>query len=217
MSESETTLGTLLAPDGDATRRLLEHAGVDGAFGALAREAVESFLPDVARELAARVREVLEVPVPEVLASAWGRSVELLKYRDPERYPPEKVSIVPLATHTVTSRHRPRVEVEVNGVLPTPVTLRLELEVELTAEVEGAKIAIQAGKIRKLFAGTVHLEGTLSFEGEEITSAERDVSIPGEIRLGDGIAIAPTIALGDVPIAAAPPAEAAAPPPPAGG
>jgi hypothetical protein len=203
---------------------VLEAVGADEAFAGVAKQAVESFLPDLGAELIARIRDVLNVPVPGVVAAAWSRSVDLLKYRDPERYPPEKVSVVPLATHTVKSRHKPAVEVEVSGVLPTPVKLRLALDVELTAKVEGAKIAIQAGKIRKLMGGTLHLTGTLFAGDHQIGSGTRTIQIPGELSLGEGIAIAPAISLGEgVPIAGKPEAAPAAvpagephPPAPAG-
>jgi hypothetical protein len=221
MSENVTTLGSLLVPEDAAPRKLLEAAGADDAFAGVAKQAVESFLPDLGPQLMARLREVLDVPVPDVLAGAWGRSVDLLKYRDPERYPAEKVSLVPLAPHTVNSRHRPTMEVEVSGVLPTPVTLRLALDVELTAKVEGAKIAIQGGKIRKLMGGTLHLTGTLFAGDHEIGSGERTVRIPGEVRLGEGIPIVPAIPIpAGMPFAGKPAATAPTqephPPTPAG-
>jgi hypothetical protein len=212
MSEDVTTLGSLLAPEGDATKRLLLAAGKSDGFAVMTREVLQSVLPDVAPEVEARLREVLNVPIPDLLAGAWGRYVDLLKFRDPERYPPEKVSVVGLAAHTVRSRHRPAVEIEVAGVLPTPVTLRLEFDVELSATIDGAKIAIQGGRIRKVLGGTADLTGTLFCAGEQIVSRERTVKLPGEVSLGAGVPIAPAIALGhDVPIAAPPaPATAAA-------
>jgi len=205
MSEQVTTLGSLLVPEDAAPREVLEAVGADQAFAGVAKQAVESFLPELGAELMARIREVLDVPVPDVVAGAWGRSVDLLKYRDAERYPPERVSVVPLAPHTVSSRHKPSVEVEVSGVLPTPVKLRLALDVELTAKVEGAKITIQAGRIRKLMGGTMHLTGTLFAGDHQIGSGKRTVRIPGEVSLGEGIAIAPAIPLGTAtPIAGKP-------------
>lgn len=209
MSEEVTTLGSLLAPEGDATKRLLVAAGKSEGVAEVTRQALSSVLPDLAPEVTSRMREVLDVPVPELLAGAWGRYVDLLKFRDAERYPPEKVSVVGLAAHTVRSRHRPCIEIEVSGVLPAPVTLRLELEVELSAKIDGAKIAIQGGKIRKLLGGVADLTGTLICAGEEITTARRKMNIPGEVSLGAGVPIAPAIALGqDVPIAAPPPKPA---------
>lgn len=211
MSEEVTTLGSLLAPEGDATKRLLLAAGKSEGVAEVTRQALSSVLPDLAPEVGARLREVLNVPVPDLLAGAWGRYVDLLKFRDAERYPPEKVSVVGLAAHTVRSRHRPCVEIEVAGVLPTPVMLRLEFEVELSAKIEGAKVAIQGGKIRKVLGGTADMVGTLFCAGEEIVTQKRKMNIPGEVSLGAGVPIAPAISLGqDVPIAAAPnPAVAA--------
>jgi hypothetical protein len=212
------TLGSLLAPDRSAAAQILKESGADQAFAGLAREVVERLLPYVRPELVERIRAVLDVPVSDILAGAWGRSLELLQYRDPERYPPEKVSIVPLAEHTVDSRHQPVVEVEVSGVAPAPITLRLKLDVRLKAKVKGVKIVIQGGKIRKLLAGTVDAEGTLFVREHEITSARRAFALPGEIVLRDGIAIAPAIALGEgVGVAGVPASTEAAAPPPANG
>ena len=74
MSEQVTTLGSLLVPEDAAPRKLLEAAGADDAFAGVAKQAVESFLPDLGPQLMARLREVLDVPVPDVLAETMPRA-----------------------------------------------------------------------------------------------------------------------------------------------
>lgn len=204
MSETVPTVGSALALDRAAAERLIDAAAPEEA-GGLSRQAVAAVLRDVWSEVAGRVAEALDVPLPDVLAGAWSRAHELAQYRDPERYPPDQVNTVPLAAHTVVSSHRPHVELEIRGLGAAAIHLRLELEVELSARVNGARLAIRAGRIERLLAGTVDLVARLGCRG--VAVAERDLSftLPGAVSFGQGIPLSPAIPLGsEIPIAAAP-------------
>jgi hypothetical protein len=211
MSETVATLGSALALDRAETERLIGAGARGSGFAGIAQDVLASLLPDIWSEVAARVRLVIDVPIPGILGAGWSRYVDLLKFCDAERYPPDRVSLVPLAAHTVRSRHRPHVEIEVSGVVPVPVTLRLGFQVDVAADVQGAKLAIQGGRIVKLLGGTVGLKAALSCEGERIVERESALTLPGEHSFGEGIPIAPAIPLRDVVIAgvapAAPPEE----------
>ncbi|HEU0052616.1 MAG TPA: hypothetical protein VFQ39_05540 [Longimicrobium sp.] len=203
MSDAVPTVGGALALDREETKRLIDAAAhAEEGSGGLGREALNGALAGVWSEVAARVAEALDVPIPEVLAGGWSRAHELLRYRDPERYPREVVSTVPLATHTVVSSHQPRVELEVRGITPAPLTLRLEFQVDLEATVEGAALAIRAGRIEKLVAGTIGVAARLSVRGVAIAQRTGEFTLPGAFAFAEGIPIAPAIPLGTaIPIA----------------
>lgn len=205
MSENTTTLGNALALDRADTEALVKAAGAKQALGELPAQILASLLESAWREIAERLDEALDLPVPNLLAGAWGRYTDLWKYCDPEAYPPQKVSVVSLAKHTVRSVHRPAVEVEVSGAA-VPVKLRIELQVDLAAEVEGAKLSIQAGKIRKLLCGTIDFSAKLSYDGQEIKKAKRALTLPGTLSFGEGIPILPVVRVDQ---AVVPPAVAA--------
>jgi hypothetical protein len=192
MSEKTTTLGSALALDRADAETLVKAAGAKQALGEVPAQILASLLEGAWREIAERVDEALDLPVPDLLAGAWARYTDLWKYCDPDAYPPGKVSVVSLAKHTVRSVHRPAVEVEVSGAA-VPVRLRIELQVDLTAGVEGARLSIQAGKIRKLICGTVDFTATLSYDEQEIKKVKHTLTLPGTVSFGEGIPILPVV------------------------
>src|SRR6202008_3593669 len=184
---------------GDA---LLEAAGGGEAMQALpvpVRDAVGG----IGEQLSEGLREALGEPFADVLGGAWGRYADLWKFCDRKAYPPEKVSVVTLAEHRITSTHQPYVDVELSAILPTPVRLRLSLRVDLEANVQGARLTIRDGRIRKLHAANVSFSGKMSCEGKEILVRDGTLKIERGIAFGgEGIPIRPGLELGEkVPIA----------------
>jgi hypothetical protein len=112
-------------------------------------------LGGVAEQLAA----ALSVSVPRMLAGAWNRYRVLQKYADPKRA--NEVALVPLAKHTVKSRHTPSVEVVVNEARIGKIDFVVAVELEL----EGAVLKIQGGKITEIQVASCKGKGTLTCEG----------------------------------------------------
>jgi hypothetical protein len=201
MSSAVPTVGSALALDREATERLIDAAAPEEA-GGLTRQALKGALAGVWSEVADRVCEALDVSIPDVLAGGWSRAHELMRYRDPERYPRDAVSTVPLASHSVVSSHQPRVELEVRGITPAPLRLRLRLQADIEAAVDGAQLAVRAGRIERLLCGTIGIAATLSCGGVVIVRRKTDFKLPGAFSFGEGIPIAPAIPLGaGIPIA----------------
>ena len=199
---SDMTVGSALALNREETERLIEAAVHPDENAGVTRQALNGVLASVWSEVAARIGEALDVPLPDVLAGGWSRAHELMQYRDPERYPRDTVSTVPLADHRVVSTHQPRVELQVRGITPAPITLRLEVQVDLEAAVDGAVLAIRAGRIEKLLAGEVDLSARMSVRGVVIAQRKAGFKLPGAFSFGEGIPIAPAIPLGtSIPIA----------------
>ncbi|MDM7915948.1 MAG: hypothetical protein ACE15D_14990 [Candidatus Eisenbacteria bacterium] len=103
------------------------------------------FLPTAAARVAEALLELLDVPLPEILKSAWGEYEALLPYTDPKRYPPDRTVRVSLGTHTVRSSWKPRIELLVDGdvvhTLPCAVTVLLRFD--------GVDLWIRGGAIRE--------------------------------------------------------------------
>lgn len=94
---------------------------------------------------------LLDIPLRDVIVRAWNEGKLFQKYLDPEHYDPEEVITITLKKHEVTSKHRPKIDVELNG--RTIDSLHFELDIALT--LEGIMLDIQGGNIRKIRAGRV--------------------------------------------------------------
>ncbi len=162
------------------------------AWASTLRRTLEDAHPAVGAGAVGRVlemlREALAVPIPDVLVSAWRRYEPFRKYVDPEAYPPDTESEVPLATHTARSTLTPQVDVLVGGAVVA--TLRFEVEVAMT--LEGAAVRIRNGRFMGVRTGDCTVEAEVSFAGETLARVDpRPEELPGGISFGEGFLIDP--------------------------
>lgn len=168
------------AADLEATLR--EHVG-----RAPGRPGVVANVFGLAAEAAAgKLREALDVDLIELIAGAWLKIEAVREYRDPSRYPPGKVAVVPLAQHDIVSTHDAVIDAEVAGV-PLP---ELRLKVELTARFKSVALSIEGGRVVAIAPGEcaviVRLKYGAKLLKEQSTPA---LQLPGRISLGEGLAI----------------------------
>lgn len=184
-------------PDtGTAIARLLQqHEALNpvaGAFGGLARAGREA----VGREVGTVVSGLLEVDFGQVAVGAWRKHAALTAAARRTAAAPGSEEIVELATHRVTSTHRPHVEIAVDDV---PVeTLRVELTIEFL--IRALVAVVSHGDLVALEAGQCDATVRLCVEGQEIIARQAQVNLPGACRLGDGISLLPTPTAADTPI-----------------
>jgi hypothetical protein len=137
-------------------------------------------------EVFRKTEELLKISLLDVAPRAWAQARELARYRDPERYPPEKSSIVPLAEHKIRSRHQPHLEIRINE---QPAG-RISFEIQIRLALKGLRLHIQAGRIKRIDTGECRVEGSLSCEGHLLArQASRRLELPGSLDLGEGIEI----------------------------
>jgi hypothetical protein len=135
-----------------------------------------------------KLKDLLDVGIPDILVSAWNRYRILLKYLDREKYPPNESFLVPLAEHCITSEHHPFVEILVND---QPVG-KIGFDIKVALTLEGIILKIQDGKIKEIFTGTCKGKGTISCDNIVILEEKTEsVPLPGSIDLGQGIPIVP--------------------------
>ena len=139
------------------------------------------------QELAlSRVEDLLDISLADVFRRAWNKSVELKRFRDQEKYPPNKTFIVPLVEHKIHSHHRPYLEISLNQQLIG----RLDFDVQLEMALKGIRLHIKNGRIQKSDIGEIHGKGALYCEGFLLVQRETEkIEIPGKIDLGQGIEI----------------------------
>lgn len=191
MLESGRTLAQLLAlPAGGlpagALSVLAESARMSTLKGLLLKQVTGVPWGNVLSECGRKVGDLLDIDPVDLMIKAWRQYGALVKYADPEKYPPEEVSLVPLAEHTVESEFHPYLEVVVNN---QPVA-KIVFDVSVALELKGLILKIQGGRIKAIETGSVGGKGSISVEGVALVEKEFEPeSLPGTINLGEGIAI----------------------------
>ena len=154
-----------------------------------------------------RVAAIFATPLPHVLAQGWSTFEECRAFCDPERYPPDEVSTVELAAHTVRWTYAPAVEVRADGPAGQGVPVaELAFRVEVEVGMRGGLLVIQDGRFIRVDTAELDVRGSLFVEDFIVATCETSLQVPGSLRFGEsGIPICPDRA------APAPPARISVP------
>lgn len=134
------------------------------------------------------VKQMLDVPIGNLIVGAWATARTLAKYSDDRQHPPEEIVLLPLKEHTIKSAHKPSIDVVVNDQSIEAVTFDLDLALTL----QGAMLKIQAGRIRELHVGQCAGRGTLKCGATVLVERKtRTVRLPGVLTFPNGVPIRP--------------------------
>lgn len=138
------------------------------------------------QRIAPEVKNLPPIDVPAIAVAAWNQYRTFQAYADPAKYPPDSTIPVPLLEHTITSTHRPSIEVLLNGKRVWQITFELELSFVLTASV-----AIRAGTIVEIrLLDECRAEGSLKWAGVLLAQREtKPLDLGPVISLKNGIPI----------------------------
>ena len=126
------------------------------------------------------LKGVLSTSIADIVAGGWVHYRELRKARGKKKHPPEEVVLVPVGKHSISSSHRPRLELTVNGA-PLPKGA-IEFEVEFRLDVIGATLTVQGGAIREIRVGSCTGSGTLKYHNAVLAeNKSRALRLPGVI------------------------------------
>lgn len=142
-------------------------------------------LADVEKEMGKAYRRALNVKLIDIFAGAWSGVMAVAELGDTTKYPPGEKHFVPLANHRITSDHRPKVEVLVDGMLLVSLTL----DVNLQAQFEAAVLEVEGGHIHAIKPGNCMATASVSCRGVPIATSSRRLSLPSEIELRPPFAI----------------------------
>ena len=125
----------------------------------------------------------LRAPLSAILVTAWNAREEIRKFGDAARFSVNEVHEVWLREHTVRETFKPTVDVRFGGV-PLP---KLVFHATLSAQVHGAVLLIRDGRITHVKLGEVTTTGDLALGQAPISHELRAWSLPGLLKLGDGL------------------------------
>ena len=121
-------------------------------------------MPDVAEKLC----ELFDVPLPDLFWMSWKKSDELRTLLAESKQKPEATNSLELMEHTIVSEHHPYIEVRIRSM---PVK-KLEFTVKLSFKLEGFVLKIKAGEIEEILTGRCTAEGKILYEGLAIVEKE---------------------------------------------
>lgn len=132
------------------------------------------------------VDKLLDVDLSEILLRAWKNTHDLSKYRDAEKYPAEKSFLAPLLEHTISSKHKPEIVIELEPLFKKTISFDITLKLVL----KGFTLEIQSGKIKKIHTGECKGSGTVQcLNVTLLEKASANIVLPGIIDLGEGVSI----------------------------
>jgi hypothetical protein len=137
----------------------------------------------VAAELASAVASVLDFDLFGVIASGWRKYDALVEAGRRTAANPSTEEVVELATHRITSVHRPTIDLLLDGVRIG--TLHVEATFECV--LEGLVATVSRGRLVRLGSGRCNATATVSAEGVEIARKEGVLDLHLETSLGAGI------------------------------
>src|SRR5258705_12245456 len=145
MADGALTIRDFLLARTEDTRQAIEKSDA----GVRLKEAVGK-LPGiewgpVAKEIEAKIGEVLDVDIVGVLLGGWKKYRQLQQYRDTSKYPPEETILLSLTEHSIASSHHPKIEI-LAGEIPVG---SLELTITLALNREGGVLKLSGGNSRE--------------------------------------------------------------------
>lgn len=136
-------------------------------------------------QLAAIASGLIDLDLGDIVVSAWRKHAALATAARDTAANPAIEQVVAMATHRVTSTHRPYVDVRVGGTLVARVQFELSLAFVITA----VAAVVRQGRLVAVRSGRCDLTGTLSMEGVDLVSREAQLDLQIVVRLGDGLAL----------------------------
>jgi hypothetical protein len=152
------------ADSGQALAQTLQEKGVMGTLGTALQRLSEAGRHAVDQQVATDANRLLKHDLGELVVAGWRKQSALADARSSTLANPGSSKIVELATHRITSVHRPSVEVLMNNVPVT--TLNFELQVEFV--IKALSATVRDGHIVSLHSGVCDVTAELTAEGAQL-------------------------------------------------
>jgi hypothetical protein len=161
-----------IAEDG-AFSSVLEGLKATGAIPAAAAEGLGG-------AFASAIEEMLSPELGEVLASSWSRVAALADALERTRTG-DVVMFVPLATHKVTSKHLPTVDLVCAG----KAVASLPFDIALSLDLQGLELEVRRGAIAGVRSGKASGQAALGLSGKTfLQKSTPSLDLPGRLAFG---------------------------------
>ena len=176
------TASTFLFGEDQDTGQALAHAlaeeGVLGSRDAAMRLVTQTIRKAAEEEVAVVADGLLGLDLGDLVVAGWRKHGKLTAAAEHTAANPGSSVLVELATHRISSVHRPYVELLLNEQHLTNVNFELEIELVVTA----LAVTVRDGHVVSLHAGNCDVSATLAAEGIRLASRQGRYELPLVVR-----------------------------------
>ena len=134
--------------------------------------------PAALSDLAPKICELFNVPLPNVLVTSWKKVDDLRARLEKSRNAPDKVEYLELAQHTINCDQKPYLEMRLKDMPLKKIVFTVKLVFTLKAFV----LKIQGGAIQEIQTGACEVKGTISYAGQVIVEKKLSpIKLPGTL------------------------------------
>jgi hypothetical protein len=137
-------------------------------------------------EIGPVVAGVLRTPLTDVFATGWRSYESLVSAARTTLEHPGEEQVVDLFDHRISWRHRPTIDVIVDGAPAGSIQVEIDIDVVLHA----VRAVLSGGRLTKLRTGLADVEARFACAGVQASPVTRQVDLAQEIDLGTGIQLA---------------------------
>lgn len=139
----------------------------------------------VDQRVAEALQGQLSTDVGDLVLQGWRKWRELVAAAERSRDAPGQHEEVVLTEHTITSTHRPAVDVIVDGSLVATLTFELTVSLMLRSVIA----IVEKGRLTALRGGDVLAGACVSLEGQTLARGECHIAVGVLVGLGNGVAL----------------------------
>jgi hypothetical protein len=164
---------------GQALAEALDRHGVLRSNDDLARRLVTRIAREAAKDQLGVVADgLLNLDLGDLVIAGWRKHERLAAAAQRTAANPGSSERIQLATHRISSVHRPSVELLVNDSHLTNVNFELEVEFVITA----LEVTVRESQVVSLHSGDCDISATLTAEGVQLASQQRTYQLPLVVR-----------------------------------
>jgi hypothetical protein len=121
---------------------------------------------------------LLNLDLGDLVAAGWRKQERLAAAARRTAANPGSAERIELATHRISSIHRPSVELLLNDTHVTEVNFELDVKFVI----KGLEVTVREGRVVSLHAGECDVSATLAAEGIRLASRQRTYELPLVVR-----------------------------------
>jgi hypothetical protein len=121
-------------------------------------------------DLGAKICELLDIKIHDVLLTAWKKAEALRQALAESKLDPERSIYIDLAEHSIDYETKPFIDVKIKGASVKKITLTVTLNLKL----KGFTLKVQNGAISQIQTGSCEGKGTIKYD--KLAIAEKKLS-----------------------------------------
>jgi hypothetical protein len=164
---------------GQALAQALHEHGVLGSLDTALQHVSQAGRQAADSRVATVVDGLLDLDLGDLVVAGWRKQGELAAATERTAANPGSSEVVELASHRVSSVHRPFVELLINDVHVATVNFELDIEFVVKALV----VTVRNGQVVSLHTGGCDVAATLAAEGLQLASRRAHLELPLVVRL----------------------------------